>query len=548
MADGRETYSESPSFAGFPSFALSFIFAGRLRSGDKDARSRPNVRLAAARAMLKCTRSAAYAQLVQPTQSFFADILVTEVPLQRRPMIFAVETEAAADAERLVTLVRPKELDYVAEGRNVCVTSERPEIELEYRDVFALFESGHLFYVLSLIPRASVATKLNEYHIIALQKLVNPTEETEALRQTLRLRSGDGQERAIVDFVAWRLAELQAADAPTNAVRDIMPSVLLEGESLPSFGWSNLKSLLIAIEDKDLVDQISRRPLADTFVPSLPPRPHMPAGTAPATRRQLALAGLVQGIADFPFQDQSELADSIQPIVAQPDAIVFAHPKFLIEIGPVWRSLVEMRRTAGTCPYVLLTHLVISYNQHLLEEVEGEIERLLYGVEGEPVRARVLAPLQRLVEDVEGGTFGRQKQLLKRNLARRVLIYRDLILSRLPNIFRYPRERDVFERMSASYALEERFEACLQVLKYYDDLSMDVHHLSGLIADRRMNRLLLLISAISAFSILSVTNDLISLQGAAANAINALLIAIWLLLAFGILIFITLRLVLWLLR
>jgi hypothetical protein len=153
-----------------------------------------------------------------------------------------------------------------------------------------------------------------------------------------------------------------------------------------------------------------------------------------------------------------------------------------------------------------------------------------------------------MVENVEDGSFGRQKQLLKINLHRRVLIYRDLILSRLSNIFRYPRERDVFDRVSAAYSLEQRFGACLQLLTYYDELSDDVHNLSGLIADRRMNRLLLIISALSAFSILSVTSDLISLEGAAAHSFSALLIAVWLLLAFGLLIFAILRSVLWILR
>ena len=464
-------------------------------------------------------------------------------------MIFAVEAEPAHGSERLITLVRPKTLEYVAEGRNVSVICEKPETEFEFRDVFALFESGHLFYVLSLIPRASTATVINEYHFIMLQKLVNPSEETEYLREAIQLRCGDGELRTIVEFIGWRLAELRAADGPANAVRDIMSSILLKDERLPAFCWNNLKSLLIAIEDKDLFEQINGgQPASSLLMPSAAPPPLMPAPTAPASRRQLALAGLVQGVADFPFQDESELNDSIQPIVSQPDAIVFAHPKFLIEVGPVWRSLVEMRREIGTCPYVLLTQLVLAYNQHLLEEVEGEIERLLYGVEGEPVRAKVLGPLQKLVEDVEGGTFGSQKQLLKKNLARRVLIYRDLILSRLPNIFRYPRERQVFEEVSKAYALEQRFEASLRLLTYYDDLSEDVHHLSGLIADRRMNRLLLLISAISAFSILSVTSDLITLEGAAAHTLNSLLIAIWLLFGFGVLIFVTLRLILWLLK
>src|SRR6185295_19058302 len=112
---------------------------------------------------------------VQPTQSFFSDILSTEIPLQRRPLIVACEPEDASP--RRVTLVRPNPFRYVAEGREVIVENDGQEIAFEYRDAFALFESGHLFYVLSLIPDGSSSTSVNEYHIITLQKLANPTEE-----------------------------------------------------------------------------------------------------------------------------------------------------------------------------------------------------------------------------------------------------------------------------------------------------------------------------------------------------------------------------------
>jgi hypothetical protein len=413
--------------------------------------------------------------------------------------------------------------------------------------VFALFESGHLFYVLSLIPRSTSATPINEYHVITLQKLVNPTEETEALRDAVRLRCADGQLRTVVDFIQWRLSRLSTSPGPTNAVRDILPSILLKNEGLPTFTWTDLKSLLIAIEDKELFELINGG-VSEAPAPGMPARPHMPVGTDAGTRRRLALAGMVQGIADFPFQDSSELEDSLQPIVHQSDVVVFTHPKFLIEVGPVWRSLADMRRSIGTCPYVLLTQLVLAYNQHLLEEVEGEIERLLYGVEGEPVRASVLGPLTNLYENVDRGSFGIQAQLIKRNLARRLLIYRDLILSRLPNIFRYPRERKVFDEVSKAYALEERFDSALRLLTYYDELSDDIMGLGSLIADRRMNRLLLLISAISAFGLLSVTNDLITLEGATAQGWGAVMIAIWLLAAFGLVVFAALKFVLWLMR
>ena len=545
MAGVKESYFESPTYAGFSSYAFSFFFSGRIQSAGKATPD--NIRLAAARSALISTSGAAYSDLIQPTQSFFSDILATEIPLQRRPLIVACEPEVVGDVSRRVTLIRPKEFHYFAEGRDVTVENDNVEIPFEFRDVFGLFESGHLFYVLSLIPAGA---RVNEYHIISLQKLVNPTEDTEHLRESIRLRSPDGKARTLVEFVEWRHAQLAASERPSSAIRDILRKFMSKDEKLPAYGWASLKSLLIALEDAELFNQIKGTPDQGASIQSSRElrKPHMPADTAPRLAKLFALAGIVQGVADFPFQDESEISDSLVPIVDQSDAVVFAHPRFLIEVGPVWRSLTQMRQAIGSCPYVLLTHMALAYNQHILENVEQEVERLIYDVtSGDPIRANALGYLQKMVQGVERGNFRNQKLMLKASLVRRVAIYRDLILSRLPNIFRYPRERDVFERVSASYALERRYANCLELLGHYDALSSDVHSLSSLITDRAMNLLLFAISAISALSIVSVGADLIGVMNAAPEA-RVILLALWALLAFGVGVFALLRFVLWALR
>lgn len=544
MTGAAEKYAESPTFPGFQSYAFSFFFAGRIRSASGRATSE-NIRLAAARANLMNANEGAYKELVQPTQSFFSDILSNEIPLQRRPLIIACEPEDDA-ASRRITLVRPAQFRYFAEGRDVVVENDGKELAFEYRDVFALFESGHVFYVLSLIPDGQAPTAVNEYHIIALQKLANPTEETQYLRDALTLRCPDGRTRTIPEFIDWRHAQLAAStDKTPNAVRDILRKLLSKDERLPAFGWDNLKSVLIALEDPGFFALALGDTQGPTPRPQQPARPHMPAGTSDEVARQLALAGIVQGVADFPFQDENEIEESVSPLVTQRAALVFAHPKFLIEVGPVWRSLTEMRRMIGSCPYVLLTHTVITYNQHILESVEYQLERLVYDVhKGDPVRASALGYLQKLVQGVEVGSFNKQKRMLKASLERRVEIYRDLVLSRLPNIFRYPRERDVFDRVSASYLLESRYNACLALLANYDALSGDVHELSRLITDRAMNTLLSVISAISVLGVLSVAADLAGAWGTRADYIDFVVV----LLGAGLGVYALLRLALWALR
>lgn len=540
----KEEYFESPTFTGFSSFALTFVFSGRIKANGEPSVP-DNVRLSAARTLLASSEGEAYRQLVLPTQSFFSDILATEIPLQRRPLIVAGESESAA-SDRRVSLVRPGKLRYFAEGREVSVQNDGTELLLEFRDVYALFESGHLFYALSFIP--DITTKVNEYHIISLQKLANPTEDTETLRQSVCFRCADGKVRTLVDFVAWRQAQLVANEKHPNAIRSIFSKILKKKERVPAYGWDSLRSLLVAIEDPHLFQLATGGAYEPTE--GLPKKysatsPHMAPDTTAELAARFALAGIVQGVADFPFQDESEIHDSLIPLVAQPDAVVFAHPRFLIEIGPTWRSLSQMRRTVGSCPYVLLTHLTLSYNQHILESVEQQVENLVYDVgDSASVRAKALGSLQRLLHGVEHGSFRSQKNRLKVGLERRVEIYRELVLSRLPNIFRYPRERDVFESVSKAHSLERRYATCLELLANYDSLSDDVHALSTLISDRSMNSLLSVISTLSALGILSVSTDVLGLKATNEEFAFAVLV----LLATGLAIFATLRVLMKLLR
>src|SRR5687768_15663589 len=111
-------------------------------------------------------------------------------------------------------------------------------------------------------------------------------------------------------------------------------------------------------------------------------------------RQLLAYAGIAQGVIDFPLQDRNEIADSLQPIAETESTLVFDHPRFLLEVASDWRSLREMQGTIGQCPYLLLTHLTIAYNQMLLDLAERQLETLVYGEGEEALRARPFPDLE----------------------------------------------------------------------------------------------------------------------------------------------------------
>ena len=545
MPESPDLRTPSPSLAIAGRYCFAFTFFQRLPLARRD---KLGVRVPA---LFEHVRrdAALYRALVEPPLSFFRDIVDADQGPVSMPLVAAIDPmrgdPGLAPAAHDVDLTLPASLRYDAETRHVLLEPARAGgdrvLPFSFRDALAIFESGHVAYVFSLLPRPGRPLLLSEYDVIVLEKLVNPTEGCEYLRRELLWGRPGTAGGSLVEFVNARLAAARGASSRApNAIRDLLYAAVLErGEVLPPWAWSDLRSMAVILDDRDLQDATcaalavpdpAARPAANGAlergtegehdrVQDLDTRalaagvglapPHMPAGRGTAERTRLALAGITQGVLDFPEQDAAEIGDSLTPVLTGRDVEMFSHPRFLVEICSGSRSLAAMEGCLGCCPYVFLSHLVYAYNKRLLEEAEAYFEALRHHRRGR-FRYRPFETLGDIIHAIDF-PVGRPTRLLHASLRVRFELLRDLIVSYIPNVFRYRTERALYDELSARHGLRARYDTFVDWLKHYEDIVRGAHDLGQLLSDRRSNRLLLVIAVSGLLSVAKDTADLIGL-------------------------------------
>lgn len=387
---------------------------------------------------------------------------------------------------------RPEVTGYRAEGRPVDLhrsCDKRAEIQWAMRDAFAIFESGHLLYMLSLVSIDGQLDRIDEYSLIQMQKLLDPSYESTDLRNKLQFSFHDSIHRSLASqsqepgasplqepasLAATRLQKLagSAAEEP-NGLRDVLKKhVFTKGCELRDFNWAELRSLVVAIEDdrfwevfatkKQELQEDSRDPkewqkeevtVSDGYPPHLNPK---------CPRPQLySLSGFLRGTLDFPLQDTSELEDALEPLCArEEDWAAFFNRQCLVEIGSSeWRSLRVVRTSLGTCPYLALAQCMVLYHELLLSDLEKEIDRLLYqspnGDELEKtVHAKAMVDISTTLRRAGDSLWPPSIKVVEQNLQQRLTIVRDLLIFRPVNIFSYKMEHDLFNALIANNEIE----------------------------------------------------------------------------------------------
>ena len=506
-------FVETPAFAGLGSASFSFAFAVRFDSSDSD------------RAMLRLERietaiegdAAAHKALIGPTRSFLDDVTTGPPGCNGRPLVFAASGADAEAAERRVAMQRPACWRYEFEGETtelVSARSDRP-IELRLQDGFCAFESGRLFYLLTLTP-ASGETGLDEYALLQIEQFALEPDRYAEDESFLRFDWSFGAEPAHGSLLALaeaRLKALEASAIPTDAFEAIIDryEIRPKGKRREALAASDLNSLCIAVESAEMLaaakeaEAIGEKPV--------PPEAPVQIGTGlPAHRdpdnplpgRLLALAGLAQGVPDFPFQDQSELFDSTRPVCTSHDYSLFVHPRFMIEVGTDWRSLEEGRRCIGSCPYLLLMWAVALHDELIVTDLETEIDRMIFDTGGSDYRAVPLGELARGLK-AAGSVGDRGIEAIRNNLERRLEMFRWLSINRVGNLFRYHREKTALAEIQAAMGTSDRFERAHIAVDRIEALVEDVSNLQSSYAERGTNRILF---AIALLSVLSVSSDL----------------------------------------
>jgi hypothetical protein len=221
-------------------------------------------------------------------------------------------------------------------------------------------------------------------------------------------------------------------------------------------------------------------------------------------RKLLAFAGMVQGVEDFPFQDESELHDSTRPTAHSVESAVYAHPKFLIEIAKGWRSYHMARPELGNCPYLLLTWLVAMHDEIIVSRIESRIDEMIYSPQDRGYRAVPLADLNKVLKRARHIAASTGVDLVEANLQRRLDLFRWLSINRAGNVFRYTKEREALAAVQAAMGTQGRFERATETVDRIETLVEDASALRSSYAERRTNAMLFMIAVLSVFS---VSND-----------------------------------------
>lgn len=466
--------------------AITFVFEVNLKGVKARTRDMVDIRLPVLFEKIRAEKPQAYEKLVLPLQSYFDDILNVSGYQANKPLIM----RATSLKDEAVTLSFPQTIHYEAEGRVMRLEmGKAPRVRTAgLKDGFAIFRSGHVFYLLTLTTGGAEGEAtaehpcLDEFELIALQKLFSASEGTHELRNNI-LIGGEDALSPMDGFINQRLSGLiNGEDGAPNAVRDvILPYVHEKADGVLETSWQRLSSFYIGIESHILFKEAIAPEAADEA-------------------RARALAGFMQGVLDFAEQDAAEVVDSLQPIWQGADAVVFNRPGVLIEVAQNWRSFEVGAPHLGTCPYLSMTAICLAYNEVIVKELETALDHLIYGDTVDEVRAIPLKSLSEVINTIERKS-GRQIALLKRNLQDRMAIFRTGMLARVPNLFRYSTEREMFENAEKARSLDLRFANVVSQLDRYEQVLEDTHHLGQYVGGRMINRFLVLIAALSLISI-----------------------------------------------
>ncbi len=431
---------------------------------------------------------AARMALVEPAASFLDDIIAPAFRADTVPLLLLAQS---ADQPAPVLELRwPQSLRYSAEGGEQPIPGlERlaAPLRLAWRDSFALFGSGHLAYSVALATAPDSPRSMSEIDLLLLQKFADMTEDVvagggdEAARPLSRLNCfslNGANPGSLLDCVRNRAMALHH-DPVGEPLRRIFACAELAPDAWEPRDWDygNLCGGVVHVDGMII-----------------------PADTSWSGDAALALAGLTQNILDFQFQDEAEMADSLQPIFQDGEQVqIFAHSRLIHEFSHRSRSFGKMAELLGVCPYLMLSHLVLTYDERLLAESEALLAGIVYGkAEGDSVRVRPLAPLFRLLERA-----GRPaSQQFAESLQRRLEIFRELDFPYIENVFRYRTEQRIYAGVDQMRGLSLRRARFKDVLEQYKNAVRDIHDYSDLTSQRRIGIILLGLSLLSVLGFL----------------------------------------------
>jgi hypothetical protein len=317
-------------------------------------------------------------------------------------------------------------------------------------------------------------------HVTALTSLVGSAglthrQDLDRIRSQVRFKFADeeGSGLDLVGFLNRRLAYLSNEKARASVFADLIKPALKEAgwgvaqraracDGIATMTWDDLRSASLEIVGAARHDEIVGWCRAAR------------TGTIALGSGERAIAALGQNVLDVHNQDELEVVDSLSQASVSDEDVLLIHPKLAVLYSRKSRSFTEMCDAIGGCPYVLLTNVVLAYNEYLLDR-----------------SARLIDDTKREIRDPRWVSGTSKASTMSEALAARAELFENQTLNALPNIFRYPGERDMFDQIEAQRGLKQRAVGFERFTVNYLALRQGYIDLIERVGTRRTNRLLM---------------------------------------------------------
>jgi hypothetical protein len=444
---------------------------------------------------------ALYESCIKPCASFFDDILNARSEATSQQFTFLLKDHGPQG----VQISFPASFDFTAEGQrfhiNRAYRHAKP-LRADLREAMTLFSNGMLFVNATIVfPDAGEWDACaSEYDLLTLQKLVCPTEECRYLRGDVLFagaeRDSAAQGAGLIDFLQARIQN--GLQKPGNILHQIFTKMLGQhGVAFKNLDWPQLYSAAVFINSADVFEAV------EAFIKT---------ETGPATDHLRLMAGLLQNIADFRRQDDSEVRESLRPIRSDGVLSIYAHPKFLVELNLGSRTYDGARDDLGTCPYFYLIQVFGAYREKLADILDFYIEQIAYGSRSDViVNNRYMRDHVDLLTHLDAPLLGAGGEIVKKFARVRLGLFRDFFSRMPPNIFRYENEKLTLENILEARGIADRVEAGTAMFAEHEKCVKDIHGFGEHVAEKQISRFLLIIAVLG---IVEVCANLSELMGA----------------------------------
>lgn len=386
--------------------------------------------------------------------SFNADIIIPFASASSLPAILQCEPfrkepdgVAGTRAPLAVKIAFPSVLEMEWEGEVRTFTfSDQGEaawtIDALLVDSVAIFESGYLTYSIALVFQTDSGRRptINATAILALGSIAEPAGHL--IGEPVRIGTDALSLLPIHEFLRRRLRDLDAGDHGSTTIfsalrrvedpdlrqslRECLLGMTFYDPTRPDIETNTKVSLSLEIIGADRHDAVIHAAAEAA------------ARTAPVTAFTLRLAGLAQNVLDFQEQDDVEVHDSLAGGCMLGSEMTFAHRDLTIRFSRFSRAFSEMWAVTGGEPYWFLVELILSHNARLLADLNEDIRRD-QGATG--LTGLMMSLLTRPATLSSPDDRADARRRLQRTQGRRIRL-----AHYIPNLFRYPTERALFQQ------------------------------------------------------------------------------------------------------